>query len=147
MNDLCKTDSGTELIAVSPKWRLQSANNRVCRSLCTEKHQRHIFSFLPSVTPSASDRPTVYPAAVDRPSAASQPPVFITLVVLFPAAAAHAVARLHCTGFVPRGLARSFPLSLPLFRNCTCNFTCRTGLRLKKSFGEFRSDLRIGEVG
>ena len=80
---------------------------------------------------SPSFRHSVRPAAVDRPSAASQPPVFITLVVLFPAAV-HAVARLHGTGFVPRGLARSFPLSLPLFRNCTCNFTCRTGLRLEK---------------
>ena len=59
---------------------------------------------------SPSFRHSVRPAAVDRPSAASQPPVFITLVVLFPAAV-HAVARLHGTGFVPRGLARSFPLS------------------------------------
>lgn len=76
------------LVAGSPKLRLRSFVKVVAR-----KSINVIFSFLPFVQPFS---PSV-----------SQPPVFITLVVLSPVRPRPSVRSSVCTGFGPRGLARS----------------------------------------
>ena len=136
MNDLCKTDNGTELIAVSPKWRLQSANNRV-PSLVRSPESLHgksinvIFSpsFRHSVRQSSTATVHRRPASLpfSLPWSFFSPPPFM-----------RSVARLHGTGFVPRGLARSFPLSLsPSLPKLHVQFHLQDGTLTKKVSASF----------
>ena len=107
MNDLCKTDKRTGLIAVSPKRRLRPLLVRSPESLLGKASTSYFL--LPSVTPSRPRLRVRPSASVHRPASLPfslpwsffSPPPFMR----------SPVCTLHGTGFVPRGLARSFPLS------------------------------------